>query len=208
MKRSRSISSSVRQNPDNDAVNLEFGLRRAKSNANRYHSVFSGYSSFDFNDLYGWGCLGVADALRHYNPSRAKFTTFCELKIRHHIANGVQGIVGRASTVYRPPLQSNMLPIEHCNSNVLDQYTQSPSTQFDDLLREEEAAEIRRIVASLPQKMAKAVYLSYWKGLTYAEIGQILGVSTARIGQLMQESIVKIDKRWRRRMMKVICTRV
>lgn len=55
---------------------------------------------------------------------------------------------------------------------------------FDDLLREEQRAMVRQVLAQLPERQAHILALRY-AGLSYAEIAPALGVAPGSIGTLL-----------------------
>jgi len=68
----------------------------------------------------------------------------------------------------------------------------------DGLLRAEVAAEVRRAVLSLPERQRLAVVLSRYEGQSYAEIAEVLGVSTQAVKSLLNRAHVALREKLRR----------
>ena len=52
-------------------------------------------------------------------------------------------------------------------------------------------------LARLPEREAKVIVLRFVMGLTFVEVGEVLGVSRARVWQLQKTAVTRMRKRMR-----------
>ncbi|KAF4408267.1 RNA polymerase sigma factor WhiG [Streptomyces lycii] len=69
-------------------------------------------------------------------------------------------------------------------------------TGADDPVEVAEERELRRLLAravnTLPEREKTVVTLFYWEGLTFAEIGRVLGVTESRVSQIHTKSVLQL----------------
>lgn len=59
----------------------------------------------------------------------------------------------------------------------------------------DEQAEVRRAIAGLPEQERIIVFLRYYQQLSYAEIGEVLGIAEATVGTRLHRAREKLRKR-------------
>ena len=177
---------------------IDESLERARINARRYARKFMRYSAFDYDDFYGWACVGVATALKYHDPTRSQFTTFCELKVKHAILDGIREMVGKESAKYRVPHPHQIYPIneEFEGDDCFVRRIAVPPSQLRALIDEDERELIREIVRALPYKMSRIIHMRFWRGMTYAQMGKAMGISESKMLRWIHEAIGEVGRRW------------
>ena len=183
----------------------------------------------DRSDLFGWGMLGLIDAIESFDPAlgyafptwavrRIKGAIIDELRRVDRMSRGArvrsrsieQTTETLAQRLKRNPTHAelaaelgieidklhamlteqanSLLPldvsladppdlvngVDHCIEQVLDR-------EF-----------MRYAVAALPDQQRTVIVLSYWEGLTLAEIGNILGVTDSRVCQIRIRALARL----------------
>jgi RNA polymerase sigma-70 factor (ECF subfamily) len=57
---------------------------------------------------------------------------------------------------------------------------------------------LREVLAQLPEKCQAAVMLQYWQGLSYAQIGERLGISPSMVKKYLSQALLHCRKRMQR----------
>lgn len=186
----------------------------------------------DRGDLFGWGMLGLIDAIETFNPELGyTFPTWAVRRIRGSIIDELRRIdrvsrgararsqsIEHATEVLAQRLKRNptdaelatemgvdlgklhTMLIEQAGALLpLDVSLANPPDLAEGVDRQLEQASDREMmrdaVAVLPEQQRTVIVLSYWEGLTLAQIGDILGVSESWVCQIRNRALAKLRLR-------------
>ncbi|MFM7923664.1 MAG: RNA polymerase sigma factor, partial [Planctomycetaceae bacterium] len=62
------------------------------------------------------------------------------------------------------------------------------------VLQQESAEQIRRILDSLPSEQSEVVILKHWEDLTFAEIAEVLGISQNTVASRYRYAMEKLKR--------------
>lgn len=166
--------------------------------------------SIPFDDRRQDGMIGLIDAARDYDPTRgATFATFATMKIRSAMIDAERA--GAGALIRVPRLAwAKMTAKERRASqpHVRFRWRRSdtaggadgpwgrdddvidPAAPIDD--EPYDAEMIRLGLDRLGGKMAEAMRLHYWQGLSMREVGRRLGVSESRVSQMHSAAIERL----------------
>jgi RNA polymerase sigma-70 factor (ECF subfamily) len=82
--------------------------------------------------------------------------------------------------------------------NVLDHDDRMP---YDDLIREETAAAVKRVIARMPEKLREILILAYFHKFSYGEIGEILGIPVGTVKSRLHTAVGRFAEDWKTVMM-------
>jgi len=80
-----------------------------------------------------------------------------------------------------------------------DAYTMADAVEgdepepFEDTMNREIICKVREAVASLPEQMRQAVYMVYFKGMTYREAADAVGIHFTTLSVRLKHAISKLD---------------
>jgi RNA polymerase sigma-70 factor (ECF subfamily) len=80
--------------------------------------------------------------------------------------------------------------------NTLDQDERMP---YDDLIREETAAVVQRVVAQMPASARKILTLAYFKKFSYLEMAGILGIPVGTVKSRLHSAVRRFAQDWNQR---------
>jgi len=81
--------------------------------------------------------------------------------------------------------------------NALDHDAHMP---YDDLIRDERAASVKRVLARMPQKLREIVVLAYFHKFSYAEIADILGIPIGTVKSRLHTAVARFADSWQNAM--------
>ncbi len=82
--------------------------------------------------------------------------------------------------------------------NTLDHDDRMP---YDDLIRQETAAQVKRIIARMPAKLREVLILGYFQKLSYAEIAKIVGIPVGTVKSRLHIAVSRFAEDWNAVMM-------
>jgi RNA polymerase sigma-70 factor (ECF subfamily) len=82
--------------------------------------------------------------------------------------------------------------------NALDCDTRMP---YDNLVRDETAASVKRIVSRMPTKLREILILAYFHKFSYAEIAGILGIPVGTVKSRLHTAVGRFAEDWRAAML-------
>ncbi|MDI9434124.1 MAG: sigma-70 family RNA polymerase sigma factor [Planctomycetota bacterium] len=77
--------------------------------------------------------------------------------------------------------------------NTLDHDERMP---YDDLLRDERAAAIKRVISRMPAKLREIIVLAYFHKFAYAEIAQILNIPIGTVKSRLHTAVGRFAEDW------------
>jgi RNA polymerase sigma factor (sigma-70 family) len=141
-----------------------------------------------FEDAVQAGQIGLWHALRAYDPTRGtRFSTYAVVAISRAI--------WRAVAEHQPPISAPPMPADQDRHLALAVDLPDPSER---LHRGEVHAELYRLVGTLPPRLGLVVVAHYGLGSglggsppqTFAQIGEVLGVTRQRVQQLHVDALL------------------
>jgi RNA polymerase sigma-70 factor, ECF subfamily len=85
---------------------------------------------------------------------------------------------------------------EHSLDDVLNTLDHDEHMPYDDLIREETAAQVKRIIARLPARLREILLLAYFQKFSYAEIGGILGIPVGTVKSRLHMAVRRFAENW------------
>lgn len=150
-------------------------------------------------DLYGFGVLGLMDAVDKYRPELGvRFETYGSRRIRGAMGDGLRtldwlprGAQHRTSRVIEKIVPVDFHSTGDARGVPLDDSLFDPldATPIDGLVLEADHAEVAAAVATLPDRERAVVTLYYYDRLPLAEVGRRLGVTESRACQLHRRAL-------------------
>lgn len=77
--------------------------------------------------------------------------------------------------------------------NTLDCDTRMP---YDDLIRDETAASVKRVISRMPGKLREILILAYFHKFSYAEIAGILGIPVGTVKSRLHTAVGRFAEDW------------
>lgn len=77
--------------------------------------------------------------------------------------------------------------------NTLDHDERMP---YDDLLRDERAAAVKRVISRMPAKLREIIVLAYFHKFAYAEIAQILDIPIGTVKSRLHTAVGRFAEDW------------
>lgn len=77
--------------------------------------------------------------------------------------------------------------------NALDHDERMP---YDDLIRDERAASVKRVISRMPAKLREIIVLAYFHKFPYAEIAQILGIPIGTVKSRLHTAVGRFAEDW------------
>jgi RNA polymerase sigma-70 factor (ECF subfamily) len=77
--------------------------------------------------------------------------------------------------------------------NTLDHDTRMP---YDDLIRDEQAEAVKRILARMPEKLREIIILAYFHKFSYAEIADMLHIPVGTVKSRLHTAVARFAEDW------------
>jgi RNA polymerase sigma-70 factor (ECF subfamily) len=77
--------------------------------------------------------------------------------------------------------------------NTLDHDEHMP---YDDLIRDETAAQVKRIIARMPARLREILLLGYFQKFSYAEIARIVGIPVGTVKSRLHTAVRRFAEDW------------
>jgi RNA polymerase sigma-70 factor (ECF subfamily) len=95
------------------------------------------------------------------------------------------------NTKDKSAMQTDIDDLEIELQPIAEERSEAPQDAIEDLSEQEEIA---RFIATLPEKQRTAIYLHYYKGMSYKEVGKIMNITVATVGTNIMRGKSKLKK--------------
>lgn len=143
------------------------------------HNVAPGLLRRFYPELYSAALLGIARAVRYFDPARGAFSTF--------VTKPMRWAVKRELVLLRRQASRRTVSLTNGAGGSIDVIDDNAGQPVADLLAAEQAAGLEGRLSALPAKV-RAVLEARLAGETFASIGERLGVTRQRACQLEQRA--------------------
>jgi len=90
---------------------------------------------------------------------------------------------------------------EHSIDDVLNTLDSDTHMPHDDLIKDETACEVQRVISQMPEKLGKVLILAYFHKLSYAEIAGILRIPVGTVKSRLHTAVGRFAEDWHASMM-------
>jgi RNA polymerase sigma-70 factor (ECF subfamily) len=111
-------------------------------------------------------------------------------------ANKAKDALRRSQRVNAINLGSLFDSEEHSIDDVLNTLDHDDRMPYDDLIREETAAQVKRVIARMPAKLREILILAYFHKFPYAEIAGILGIPVGTVKSRLHIAVNRFAEDW------------
>jgi RNA polymerase sigma-70 factor (ECF subfamily) len=111
-------------------------------------------------------------------------------------ANKAKDALRRSQRVDSTNLGSLFDSDEHSLDDVLNTLDQDDRMPYDDLIREETAAQVKRVIARMPVKLREILILAYFHKFPYAQIAGILGIPVGTVKSRLHIAVNRFAADW------------
>jgi RNA polymerase sigma-70 factor (ECF subfamily) len=111
-------------------------------------------------------------------------------------ANKAKDALRRSQRVDATNLGSMFDSEEHSIDDVLNTLDHDDRMPYDDLIREETAAQVKRVIARMPVKLREILILAYFHKFPYAEIAGILGIPVGTVKSRLHIAVNRFAEDW------------
>jgi len=116
-------------------------------------------------------------------------------------ANKARDALRRAQRVDSTNLGSLFDSEEQSMDDALNTLDHDEHMPYDDLIRDETAAAVKRVIAHMPAKLREILVLAYFHKFSYAEIGRILGIPVGTVKSRLHAAVGRFAEDWNTVMM-------
>jgi RNA polymerase sigma-70 factor (ECF subfamily) len=85
---------------------------------------------------------------------------------------------------------------ENSIDDVLNTLDHDEHMPYDDLIRDETAAQVKRIIARMPAKLREILLLAYYQKFSYAEIAKIVGIPVGTVKSRLHTAVRRFAEDW------------
>lgn len=85
---------------------------------------------------------------------------------------------------------------EHSIDDVLNTLDHDDHLPYDDLIKEETAAAVKRVIAHMPSRLREILILAYFQKFPYAEIARILGIPVGTVKSRLHTAVGRFAEDW------------
>jgi RNA polymerase sigma-70 factor (ECF subfamily) len=111
-------------------------------------------------------------------------------------ANKAKDALRRTQRIDATNLGSMFDGEEYSMDDVLNALDHDERLPYDDLIREETAAAVKRIIARMPARLREILALAYFQKLPYAEIAGILGIPVGTVKSRLHTAVSRFAEDW------------
>ena len=111
-------------------------------------------------------------------------------------ANKAKDALRRSQRVDATNLGSMFDGDEYSIDDVLNTLAYDERRPYDDLIREETAAQVKRVIARMPAKLREILILAYFHRFPYAEIAGILGIPVGTVKSRLHIAVNRFAEDW------------
>jgi len=80
--------------------------------------------------------------------------------------------------------------------DALDTLDHDEHMPYDNLIRDETAAAVKRIIARMPARLREILILAYFHKFPYAEIGRIQGIPVGTVKSRLHAAVGRLAEDW------------
>jgi RNA polymerase sigma-70 factor (ECF subfamily) len=111
-------------------------------------------------------------------------------------ANKAKDALRRRQRVEFTNLGSMFDSDEHSIDDALNTLDHDDRMPYDDLIRAETAAQVKRVIARMPARLREILLLGYFQKFSYAEIGGILGIPVGTVKSRLHTAVTRFAEDW------------
>ncbi len=164
----------------------------------------------DFDDLVGYGMVGLVEAANHYKPSKGtEFTTFAFPRVNGSIYDGVSKLSWMSRARYsrlvreRRLAELNGIELEQRDlinvSSLDDEVVREPESEEQNSVenqfsRGEEEERLGLLIEELPVRERQLIQLIYIEGVSLVQAAERIGVSKSWGSRMHQNILEKLAK--------------
>jgi RNA polymerase sigma-70 factor (ECF subfamily) len=116
-------------------------------------------------------------------------------------ANKAKDALRRRQRIDSTNLGSMFDSEEHSIDDVLNTLDHDDHLPYDDLIKEETAAAVKRVIARMPARLREILILAYFHKFSYAEIAGILGIPVGTVKSRLHTAVGRFAEDWNAVMM-------
>jgi RNA polymerase sigma-70 factor (ECF subfamily) len=111
-------------------------------------------------------------------------------------ANKAKDALRRMQRIDSANLGSMFDSDEHSIDDVLNTLDCDTHMPYDDLIKDETAAAVKRVIARMPVKLREILILAYFHKFSYAEIAGILGIPVGTVKSRLHTAVGRFAEDW------------
>ncbi len=111
-------------------------------------------------------------------------------------ANKAKDALRRSQRVDSTNLGSMFDSDEHSIDDVLNTLDHDEHMPYDDLIREETATAVKRVIARMPAQLREVLILAYFHKFSYAEIGGMLKIPVGTVKSRLHTAVGRFAEDW------------
>jgi RNA polymerase sigma-70 factor (ECF subfamily) len=111
-------------------------------------------------------------------------------------ANKAKDALRRAQRVDSTNLGSMFDGEENSIDDVLNTLDHDDHMPYDDLIRAETSAQVKRVIAHMPERLREILLLAYFQKFSYGEISGILGIPVGTVKSRLHTAVGRFAEDW------------
>jgi RNA polymerase sigma-70 factor (ECF subfamily) len=111
-------------------------------------------------------------------------------------ANKAKDALRRMQRVDSTNLGSMFDSEEHSMDDVLNTLDHDEHAPYDDLIRDETAAQVKRVIERMPARLREVLILAYFHKFSYAEIAGMVGIPVGTVKSRLHTAIGRFAEDW------------
>ncbi len=112
-------------------------------------------------------------------------------------ANKAKDALRRRQRIDSTNLGSMFDSDEHSIDDVLNTLDHDDHMPYDDLIQDETAVQVKRIIARMPAKLREILLLAYFQKFSYGEISGILGIPVGTVKSRLHTAVGRFAEDWK-----------
>jgi RNA polymerase sigma-70 factor (ECF subfamily) len=85
---------------------------------------------------------------------------------------------------------------EHTIEDVLNTFEYDSRMPYDNLIRDETAESVKKVIAKMPAKLREIILLAYFHKFSYAEISKVLGIPVGTVKSRLHTAVGRFAEDW------------
>lgn len=90
---------------------------------------------------------------------------------------------------------------EHSMDDVLNSLEHDARMPYDDLIKDETAESVKRVISKMPEKLREIILLAYFHKFSYAEIARILAIPVGTVKSRLHTAVGRFAEDWQTAML-------
>lgn len=154
-------------------------------NENFMHLILKRFNveAFEYEDMIGIGHIAFVKAIKKFDPSIARWTTYYALTLEHEILMAVRHVrVGKRNGFtlsLDDKVNDNQTGHDLCKDDI---------NLEADLIHADEIERLRECILALPER-DRVMYQMHLQGKTQTEIAEAIGISQAQVGRVIKKKM-------------------